>query len=136
MKHERQQALVEPRKPVLDISGIPVSPPPGAFVQASREAQARMTEMAARHLDGIGACADLFSGCGAFTLRLAPHTAFHAVESHAASLTALDNAVRHQSGLKPVTVERCDLFRRPLQVAEFKRYGGVLFDPPRAGAEA
>jgi 23S rRNA (uracil1939-C5)-methyltransferase len=39
-------------------------------------------------------------------------------------------------GLKPVTVERRDLFRRPLTVQELKAFDAVVFDPPRAGAEA
>ncbi len=130
------EILIEPRKPVLEFSGVPVSPPPGAFVQASREAQATMTELAAGHLQGGKKCADLFSGCGAFTLHLAPYAAAHAVESEAASLAALDSAARHQTGLKPVTTERRDLFRRPLQAAELKPFDSVVFDPPRAGAEA
>ena len=39
-------------------------------------------------------------------------------------------------GLKPVTVEKRDLFRRPLTAQELKVYDAVVFDPPRAGAEA
>ena len=31
---------------------------------------------------------------------------------------------------------RRDLFRNPLSVAELKPYAAVVFDPPRAGAEA
>ncbi len=130
------EILIEPRKPTLDFSGVPVLPPPGTFVQASQDAQETMTELAARHLAGFKKCADLFSGCGAFALRLAPHMAVHAVESDAASLAALDAAARHKSGLKPVSIERRDLFRSPLQVFDLKTYGGVVFDPPRAGAEA
>lgn len=130
------EILIEPRKPALDFSGVPVVPPPGTFVQASQDAQETMTELAARHLAGFKKCADLFSGCGAFALRLAPHAAVHAVESDAASLAALDAAARHKSGLKPVSIERRDLFRSPLQAFDLKTYGGVVFDPPRAGAEA
>ncbi len=129
------EILIEPRKPTLDFSGVPVVPPPGTFVQASQDAQETMTELAAGHLAGFKKSADLFSGCGAFTFRMAPHMAVHAVESDAASLAALDTAARHKSGLKPVSIERRDLFRSPLQVADLKTYGGVVFDPPRAGAE-
>jgi len=35
-----------------------------------------------------------------------------------------------------VSIERRDLFRSPLQVADLKTCGGVVFDPSRAGAEA
>jgi 23S rRNA (uracil1939-C5)-methyltransferase len=34
-----------------------------------------------------------------------------------------------------VTIERRDLFRRPLMTSELKVYDAVVFDPPRAGAE-
>ena len=34
------------------------------------------------------------------------------------------------------TVERRDLFRRPLAAAELKRFDAVVFDPPRQGAQA
>src|SRR5262249_162060 len=40
------------------------------------------------------------------------------------------------AGLKPVVTEVRDLFRRPLIATELKRYDGVVFDPPRQGAEA
>jgi 23S rRNA (uracil1939-C5)-methyltransferase len=53
-----------------------------------------------------------------------------------AALAALDKAARHAQGIKPVSVERRDLFRRPLMFSELKTYQGLAFDPPRAGAEA
>ena len=43
---------------------------------------------------------------------------------------------RATPGLKPVTTERRDLFRHPLIAKELKLYDAVVFDPPRAGAEA
>jgi plasmid stability protein len=43
-------------------------------------------------------------------------------------------ATRH--GLKPVTTETRDLFRRPLLPSELVRYDALVIDPPRAGAEA
>jgi 23S rRNA (uracil1939-C5)-methyltransferase len=130
------EILIEAHKPVLDLSGVSVSPPPGAFVQASQEAQTVMTELVAQHLAGCKKSADLFSGCGAFALRLAAASSVHAVESDAGAVAALDRAARHHKGLKPVTVERRDLYRRPMQPAELKGFAGAVFDPPRAGAEA
>ena len=43
--------------------------------------------------------------------------------------------MRRVQGLKPVTIETRDLVRRPLMTAELKNYQGLVFDPPRAGAE-
>jgi 23S rRNA (uracil1939-C5)-methyltransferase len=40
------------------------------------------------------------------------------------------------TGLKRVTHEPRDLFRRPLLPAELAKYDAAVIDPPRAGAEA
>ena len=130
------EILVEARKPVLKFADIDVIPPPGGFVQASAEAQETMIGIVDAHLNGAKRIADLFSGCGTFALPLARQAAVHAVEGDGAALEALDQAARHTAGLKPVTVERRDLFRRPLTAAELKKTDGVVFDPPRAGAQA
>ena len=49
-------------------------------------------------------------------------------------LAALDRGWREATGLKRVTTETRDLFRRPLESDEL-RYGAAVLDPPRAGAE-
>ena len=52
------------------------------------------------------------------------------------ALKALDFAARNTQGLKPVTIEKRDLSRRPMMASELKVYDAIVFDPPRAGAEA
>ena len=39
-------------------------------------------------------------------------------------------------GLKRVTTETRDLFRRPVLAEELKGFDAIVIDPPRAGAEA
>lgn len=95
-----------------------------------------MADIVLQHLEGSRKCADLFAGCGAFALRLARQASVRAVEAETAALQALDRAARHHPGLKPVGIERRDLFRSPLQPEDFKPLDAVIFDPPRAGAEA
>ena len=73
---------------------------------------------------------------GTFTFRIAKTTKVHAVEGDDKAIKALDHAARNTQGLKPVTVEKRDLFRRPMIPLELKHYDAVVFDPPRAGAEA
>jgi 23S rRNA (uracil1939-C5)-methyltransferase len=79
---------------------------------------------------------DLFAGAGTFSLPLASSATVHAAESEEAALAALDRAARRAQGLKPVTSEKRDLFRRPLTRQELKRFDAAVIDPPRAGAEA
>lgn len=130
------EIVVEPAKPLLHFGRLALTPPPGAFVQASARAETKMATLVADHLAGARKTVDLFAGCGTFAARLAEKSAVHAVESDRAALMALENAVRVVQGLKPVTTERRDLFRSPLQPFDLKGYDGLVFDPPRAGAEA
>ncbi|MFA7413205.1 MAG: class I SAM-dependent RNA methyltransferase [Rhizobium sp.] len=130
------ETLIEPQKPLLEFSGVTVSPPPGAFTQATIGAEEAMARLALEHVGKAKRVADLFAGVGTFALRLARIAQVHAVESEDKALKALDHAARNTQGLKPVSLERRDLFRRPLMTQELKVFDAVLFDPPRAGAEA
>ncbi|TBA20079.1 class I SAM-dependent RNA methyltransferase [Rhizobium ruizarguesonis] len=129
------EILVEPSKPMVEFGGVQVSPPPGGFTQATKPAEEAMAELVTAHAGKAKRIADLFAGAGTFSLRLARIGRVHAVEAEAKALAALDHAARNTQGLKPVTVEKRDLFRRPLMTQEFKPYDVVVFDPPRAGAE-
>ncbi|WP_067339630.1 class I SAM-dependent RNA methyltransferase [Stappia indica] len=135
------EVLVEARAPAIDMGGIPLVPPPGAFVQAT---EAGEEALVARVLSGVGKArkvADLFCGSGTFALRLARKATVRAVEGEASALAALDRAMRTGAGaLREIRAERRDLFRNPLTAVELDDYGrgmeAVVFDPPRAGAEA
>ncbi|CAH2394935.1 class I SAM-dependent RNA methyltransferase [Mesorhizobium ventifaucium] len=129
------EIIIEPKKPVVTFGGVAVAVPPGAFLQATEAAEQTMVDAVGRHLARAKKVADLFAGCGSFALRLAAKAEVHAVEGDAAALLALDRAFRFASGLKRVTSERRDLFRRPLTFKELNTFDGVVFDPPRAGAE-
>jgi 23S rRNA (uracil1939-C5)-methyltransferase len=130
------EILIEPQKPIIEFSGVRVSPPPGAFVQATKTAEEVMSEIVAKHVGKSKKVLDLFAGAGTFTFRIAKTTKVHAVEGDDKAIKALDHAARNTQGLKPVTVEKRDLFRRPMIPLELKHYDAVVFDPPRAGAEA
>lgn len=129
------EIIVEPQKPLLDVGGVPVVLPPGSFTQATARAEEAMAALVTGHLSRSKRVADLFSGLGTFALRLARKSAVHAVEFDAPALAALDHAARHAQGLKPISIERRDLFRRPMQPMDLKNFDGLCFDPPRAGAE-
>ena len=129
------EILIAPQRAEIDFGGVIVSPPAGGFTQATKEAEAAMAEIVLAALGKARRVADLFAGSGTFSLRIARKARVHAVEGDEKALKALDFAARNTQGLKPVTVEKRDLFRRPLMASELKVYDAVVFDPPRAGAE-
>lgn len=129
------ETIVEPRKPAIRFGAASVEIPAGSFLQATSLAEQAMADMVAAHLSRAKRVADLFSGSGSFALRLAPRSEVHAVEGEGASLAALDRASRFTPGLKRVSSEKRDLMRRPLTFKELNAFDGLVFDPPRAGAE-
>jgi 23S rRNA (uracil1939-C5)-methyltransferase len=128
--------VVARRKPVLQIGKAQVSPPPGGFLQATEAGERVLAELAAAGIGKAKRIADLFCGVGAFALRLAETAEVFAVDAEKPAVAALDAAARATQGLKRVTAEARDLFRRPLTPTELNRFDAVVFDPPRAGAEA
>ena len=127
-------ALLEP--PVVAFDGIAVTLPEGAFLQATPQGETALRVAVAEALGDAGHVLDLFAGCGTFALPLARRARVHAVEGDKAMTAALQEAADRTSGLKPVSTEVRDLFRRPFLGDELKGFDGVVIDPPRAGAEA
>jgi 23S rRNA (uracil1939-C5)-methyltransferase len=124
------------RAPVLKMGRAQVTPPPAAFLQATAEGEAALVQSVRDFTQGADRIADLFAGCGTFTLPLAESASVHAVEGLAPPLAALDAGWRHASGLNRVTTEIRDLARRPFLADELDRFDAIVIDPPRAGAEA
>ncbi|SNT24117.1 class I SAM-dependent RNA methyltransferase [Tropicimonas sediminicola] len=122
--------------PTVRFDGIAVTPPPGAFLQATEAGEAALRRAVTEAVGEAGRIVDLFAGCGTFSLPLARGAEVHAVEGLGALTGALTTGARHAQGLREVTAEVRDLFRRPLLPDELDRYDAVVIDPPRAGAEA
>lgn len=127
--------LIETREPVLHFGAACATPAPGGFAQAAAASEATLARLASKALAHAGNILDLFAGSGTFSLRLAEHARIHAVEGDDAALSALKKAIATTSGLKPVTAERRDLFRRPFDAKELQAFDAVLLNPPRAGAQ-
>ena len=131
---DEQVVMIEP--PLQRFGKAQVVPPAGAFLQATAEGEAALLRAVKQAVGGASKVADLFSGCGTFALPLAETVEVHAVEGEKAMVAALDRGWRETQGLKRVTSEARDLFRRPLLRDELARFDAVVIDPPRAGAEA
>lgn len=128
--------VVERHPPFLRFGAADVVPPPGVFLQAVASAEQNMAVLIAAALGKSKSVADLFCGCGAFTFRLAEKARVFAFDSDKAAVAALSSAVRMTQGLKPIEARVRDLFREPLSPLELNEAEAVVFDPPRAGAEA
>ena len=122
--------------PVLRFGIADVTPPPGGFLQACCESEAAMLSLVQQAVSGSERIVDLFAGAGTFTLPLAATATLHAVEGEEAAIRALGRAAKKTAGLRPVTTEVRDLFRKPLDWKDLKRFDAAVIDPPRAGAEA
>jgi 23S rRNA (uracil1939-C5)-methyltransferase len=122
--------------PVQRFGPARVTPPSGAFLQATLAGEAALFAAVSEAVGDAGRIVDLFAGCGTFALPLAVKSDVHAVEGDAAMIKALDQGWRQAVQMKRVTTEARDLFRRPLLPDELKRFDAAVIDPPRAGAEA
>ena len=130
------ETVVTRRAPSQQFGGVQVTPPPGAFLQATTHGEAALLAAVQDATGEATHIIDLFAGCGTFALPLAQHAEVHAVEGDSAMTAALDQGWRHAKRLKRVTVETRDLFRNPVIAEDLNKYDAAVIDPPRAGAEA
>ncbi len=117
---------------------VAVQPPPGGFLQASREGEAAIVAavLAALpdRLPRRAWIADLFAGCGTLTFPLARHARVAAFEGDAAAVAALRQATNAAQLAGRVTATQRDLARRPLLAHEFAGCAAAILDPPYGGA--
>ncbi len=130
-----EESLYQARQPMVRCGRAVVALPPGGFLQAVPQAEAVMAGLVLEAAAGAGRAADLFCGVGTFALRLAEQARVTAMDGSPGAVAALSGAGRI-AGLKAITAEARDLFRRPVPAAELDRFDVVVFDPPRAGAAA
>lgn len=130
------EMVVQREPPMITMGRARVPLPPGSFLQATVAGEEALAALVVEAMAGAGRAVDLFSGVGTFALRLGERMRVAAYEYSAPAIEALGKAVRGASGLKPVTGEVRDLFRRPLLPLELKGIEAAVFDPPRQGAEA
>jgi 23S rRNA (uracil1939-C5)-methyltransferase len=122
------------RVPVIRFAGVEVSPPPGAFLQASAEGEAAIVEAVLAGLPakmtGRARIVELFAGAGTLSFPLATRARVVAYEGDAATAAAL----RKSAGGTRVEAVTRDLVRQPLQAKELVGAACVVLDPPFTGA--
>ncbi len=124
------EAVWEPRPVTVTLSGVPVGLPPGGFLQATADGEGALVAAARDWLSDVEIVADLFAGLGTFAFAL-PAQVSEFEASRDAHLACRVAASRSRPA---VTAHHRDLFRNPLQPVELEKFGGVVLDPPRAGA--
>ena len=129
--------LFAPEVPVVCFGKIAVSPPPGAFLQATRDGEKMLQASIAEIAGSDRYFVDLFSGCGTLSLPLLDGAAgLLAVEQSERALSAL-KAGADAAGLGGrVTVKVRNLFSTPLIEHELAGFDMAILDPPRRGAAA
>ncbi len=130
------EPVVTMHPPVQHFGNTAVVPPAGAFLQATKHGEMALLGAVEEITASANRIVDLFAGSGTFTLPLAARAEVHAVEGEKDMIAALDRGWREGKGLKRVTTESRDLFRRPLEPDELRKFDAAVIDPPRAGAEA
>ncbi len=130
------EVLVMNEQPLVAMGRAHVPLPPGAFLQATYLGEEALAQLVCDGVKKARHVADLFCGLGPFALRLAESVRVTAIDSDKAAVASLVSAVKATQGLKPVSTVVRNLMSEPLVASELKEFDAVVFDPPRAGAEA
>ena len=128
------EVAYQARQPQVRLGRAVVDLPPGAFLQATPQAEAAMTAFVAAQAAGARRIADLYCGVGTFSFPLAEIAPVQAADFAPDAIRALTTGLAAAPGLHGVTAEARDLVRRPLLAQELRRVDLAVFDPPRAGA--
>jgi 23S rRNA (uracil1939-C5)-methyltransferase len=119
------ETVYEPQPATITLSGTAMRFPVGGFLQATADGEAALAEAVIEAVGGAKRVADLFAGLGTFAL---------AAKAAYAAEASRDAAAALKSAAPSMVVEHRDLYRRPLDGDELKRFDAVILDPPRAGA--
>lgn len=129
---ERARDTFEPilsLSPVIkNFGNVRVNLPPGAFLQASDEAETVMTDWVVSASQGAKNILDLFCGCGTFAGALSGFAKVQGVDLDEPSTRALSAA--------GVRAKMRNLYTEPMTPGELNGFDAVILDPPRAGAMA
>jgi 23S rRNA (uracil1939-C5)-methyltransferase len=138
---DEPEPIVVLQRPIIELSGVPVTPPPGAFLQASASGEAAIIAAVlaaheSRPPGRKGGTAELYAGCGSLTFALARRTRVAAWEGDPSSANALRSAANSAGLAGRIEVTQRDLLRQPLQPKELAKFSTIVLDPPYAGAAA
>ena len=124
--------------PRIRFASADVTPPPGAFLQASADGEraivAAVLAGLPEKLPARARVADLYAGCGTLSFALATRTRVVACEGDAAALAALRSAANAANLAGRIETQHRDLVRQPLSAKDLAGFAAVVLDPPHTGA--
>ncbi len=127
--------LYAPEMPYTTFGDIAVSPPAGAFLQATLDGETALQSAVRDSLGGARRVADLFAGCGTLSLPLLPNLSdLLAVEADRPALHALKAGADMAGYGGRVTTLGRNLFEAPMLAKDLAGCEAVILDPPRSGA--
>ena len=132
------EIIAQKSAPQINIAGYNIRIPSATFLQASEQSEKALISLVLHYLEGtIGNIADLFCGIGTFSYPLAKNikNKITAVDSSESLLGEFQKNVNILS-LPNIKILKRNLFKYPLQDDELKGFSAIIFDPPRAGANA
>jgi 23S rRNA (uracil1939-C5)-methyltransferase len=129
--------IYAPDKPITRFGKIAMTPPAGAFLQATADGEKALQQAVAEIIGDSRRVIDLFAGCGTLSLGMIDQLAvLCAAEADEAALTALRNGSKAAGfGGRTRTIKR-NLLEAPMLPDELANYDSAILDPPRSGAAA
>lgn len=135
---DKIETIIEKSKPYIIISGYHIYIPAGTFLQASKQAEQKMIDIVQCYLgQSRGKTADLFCGVGTFSypMSLEKSNKIISIDSSSDLLHGFRESI-NKNMISNIQIEEKNLFKYPLDVNELRNLDILVFDPPRAGAEA
>ena len=115
-------------------------PPPGSFLQATRNGEMAILESITNGLKGLPQklhICELFSGSGSITIPLLERGyKVDAYEINSDAINAIDIATKEQNLANKVKVYTRNLKTNPLSSFELQLFDVIIIDPPRSGAQS
>ncbi len=135
---EHAETILEKAKPYVLMGGIEVFIPAGTFLQAGKASEKAMINQVMKYVgETQGKIADLFCGVGTFSYPLSTNknNQITAIDSEESLLEGFQQSV-NRNMISNIKIKNKNLFKYPLDEKELSEFDIIVFDPPRAGAEA
>ncbi len=126
--------IVARKEVAMRFGKVMVTLPEESFLQPSSKGQEILVNEVIKGLEETKHAVDLFCGCGTYTFPLAEHMKVHGAEIGVGMINSLNKAVAENGLSGRVTVEKRNLFHKPLDAEELNKFDGAVINPPRSGA--